>query len=838
MSAAARFRLPRRRAMHPGDEIGAAGASGPRRLRVVVRGAVQGVGFRPFVHRLAHELGLAGWVRNSPQGVFLEAEGAAGQLESFLVRLQSEKPPPASIQSLEASWLDPAGHLGFVIQPSETAGDPTTLVLPDIVTCEACRREIFDPGNRRYLYPFTNCTHCGPRYSIIEGLPYDRARTSMRKFGLCEQCQAEYENPADRRFHAQPNACPRCGPHLEFWDRNGRVLASHRQALHAAVGALRHGSIVAVKGLGGFQLLATALCEATVRGLRVLKQREEKPFAVMFASVEAVRAHGEVSGLEERLLRSPEGPIVLVRRKREDPALAVLHAAIVPAVAPGNPYLGVLLPTTPLHHLLLMALAIPVVATSGNVADEPICVEEREALTRLRGVAEFFLVHNRPIVRHVDDSVARVVLGREMLLRRARGYAPLPLPLPPAGAGGAGSGGARDSGPVVLAVGAHLKSAVALAVGGQVFGGQHVGDLETEAAFDALRRTAHDLEQLYAARPGVVAADWHPDYLSGRWAEGLAGAGAGAPVLVRVQHHHAHVLACLADNGLEDPVLGVAWDGTGWGPDGTVWGGEFLAVEGAGYRRVACLRPFRLAGGEQAVREPRRSAVGLLHEVEGPGWTELEEVASVRALRPVERQVLRRMLERGVNSPATTSAGRFFDALASVLGLRHVCRHEGQAAMALEFACDEAGEAEAYPLPLVEAAAVRLRGCGEESAGGAGGGGAGVAPLGGGPAWVLDWAPLLAGVRADLARGVGVGRVAWRIHLALAEGVVAVARRVGWPRVVLTGGCFQNRILLEQAVGRLQAAGFRPYWHQRIPPNDGGIAAGQAVAARRQVAAS
>lgn len=770
-------------------------APGTKRLKIAIRGAVQGVGFRPFIHRLATELHLTGWVRNSAAGVLIEVEGPSPSLEQFLARLPAERPPPCFIQSLEPTWLDPVGHGSFVILSSDEAARPTVIATPDIATCPACLSEVLDPANRRHAYPFTNCTHCGPRYTILESLPYDRERTSMRRFTMCEQCQAEYENPRDRRFHAQPNACPRCGPHLEFWDRNGRILASHRQALAAAAEALRHGSIVAVKGLGGFHLMVTALCENTVRGLRLLKHREEKPFAVMFPTLASLATHCEVSSAEERVLTSPEAPIVLLRRRRDQDALRDLHAAIVPAVAPQNPFLGAFLPTTPLHHLLLRQVSLPLVATSGNLANEPICTDEREALVRLRGIAEFFLVHNRPIVRPVDDSIVRVALGREMVLRRARGFAPLPLP--PANS-------TPSPTPVVLAMGAHLKNTVALTVEGQVFPSQHIGDLESEAAFDALRRTAADLQHLYQARPTVVAADLHPDYLSTQYAAHLCQQGHPAPELLLVQHHHAHVLACAAENELAFPVLGVAWDGTGHGSDGTAWGGEFLRVNGAEFVRLAHLRSFPLPGGDRAAREPRRSAIGLLHEGAVEAWQLREDLAPVHSWTVRERTVLHRMLSQQLNSPRTSSAGRLFDAMAALLGLRQISRFEGQAAMDLEFACDPA-ETGSYAWTWATGSAAT-------------------------PA-SLDWGPLLQAVLEDLRRGESVARIAMRFHRSLAEGILQVAQWAQLPRVVLTGGCFQNTLLLELAVARLRAGGFAPYWHQRVPPNDGGISAGQALAA-------
>ena len=515
-------------------------ASQRARLKLTVRGAVQGVGFRPFVFRLATGLGLAGWVNNSPQGVFIEVEGPRAELEKFLLRLETEKPPRSFIQSLEASWLDPAGYTAFEIRPSETGGNKTALVLPDIATCPDCLREIFDPKNRRHRYPFTNCTNCGPRFSIIESLPYDRANTSMKKFTMCPQCQAEYDDPRSRRFHAQPNACPVCGPRLELWPgsrvcENAESPRSHERgydALLAAAQAIREGKIVAVKGLGGFHLMADARNDEAVHRLRERKHREEKPFALMFPSLESVKAECEVSPLEERLLRSPESPIVLLKK------IVNRKSQIVNAVAPGNPCLGAMLPYTPLHHLLMAELGFPVVATSGNLSDEPICTDEHEALERLGGIADVFLVHNRPIVRHVDDSIVRVMLDRELVLRRARGYAPLPIQLRNADCGKqiTARGNARPTenpkseirnpkSEIVLAVGAHLKNAVALSIGNQVFISQHIGDLETEQAHSAFRRVIADFEKLYEAMPQIIAADLHPDYLSTKFADELGGTG-------------------------------------------------------------------------------------------------------------------------------------------------------------------------------------------------------------------------------------------------------------------------------------------------------------------------
>jgi hydrogenase maturation protein HypF len=740
------------------------------RARISLHGAVQGVGFRPFVFRLAQELGLHGWVNNTAAGVLIEAEGLEPKLHEFLRRLETDRPRISIVQSCEATFLDPTGRTGFEIRESE-GGDRRVLVMPDLATCPACLADVFAPDNRRFRYPFTNCTYCGPRYSIIDSLPYDRAATSMRGFRMCADCEREYNDAGDRRFHAQPNACPACGPHLALWEPGGAQVAIRDDALLAAAAALIAGKIVAVKGLGGFHLLVDARREEAVAELRRRKRREEKPFALMAPSLGEALRLGAPSEIEERLLRSPECPIVLLRRR---PGALNLAAA----VAPGNPLLGVMLPATPLHHLLMRELGFPVVATSGNLSEEPICTDEREALARLGGIADLFLVHDRPILRHVDDSIVREVGGRELVLRRARGFAPLPVTL-------------ASELPPVLAVGAHQKNTIAAAVGNQVFISQHIGDLETEGSHAAFRQVIDAFQRLYEFAPTTAACDLHPDYASSRHASTL-----GLP-LVQVQHHRAHVLSCMAENRLSPPVLGIAWDGSGMGEDGTVWGGEFLHVTEAGCRRVAHLRPFLLPGNERAVREPRRVALALLYEIFA-GQAIVADTAAVRAFSPAELATLRTMMDRQLNSPLTSSVGRLFDAFASLLGLRHLASFEGQAAMELEFAIAAPTE-ESLPFASREVDG-RL---------------------------VLDWEPA---VQAVLAAPT-TPDLAGRFHNMLVEMAVAVAARIGERNVVLSGGCFQNRYLSERMVARLRAAGHRPYWHQRVPPNDGGIALGQIVAA-------
>jgi hydrogenase maturation protein HypF len=790
------------------------------RAHILIRGAVQGVGFRPFIYRLASELSVTGTVNNSAQGVIIEAEGTPDTLESFVLRIQRDRPPRAIIHSLECAYLTPLGYTDFEIQRSDASGAKTALILPDIATCPDCLREMFDPANRRYLYPFTNCTNCGPRFSIIEALPYDRPNTTMQRFTMCEECRAEYENPLDRRFHAQPNACPACGPQLALWDQAGNVLAARHGALVRAAEAIRRGEIVAVKGLGGFHLIVEARNEDAIQRLRQRKHREEKPFAVMCSTLESVRALCEVSELEAELLSSVEAPIVLLRRKAGD------EVGVASAVAPGNPNLGVMLPYTPLHHLLMRELGFPIVATSGNLSDEPICTDEGEALIRLGQIADLFLVHDRPIARHADDSVVRIVAGHEQVVRRARGYAPLPIHL-------------EKPLPSIIAVGAHLKNTVAASVGTEVFVSQHIGDLDTVQTFDAFKKTLADFRRLYNLQPAAIACDLHPDYLSTQYARRLA-EDASLP-LIQVQHHYAHVLACMADNNLDGPVLGVSWDGTGHGLDGTVWGGEFLHVDDVTFSRAAHLRTFRLPGGDKAVKEPRRTALGLLYELFGDDLfnsPELAELAPVRAFTAAELASLRTMLAKGLNAPLTSSAGRLFDAVAALARIRQRIYFEGQAAMELEFALDGVKTDAYYGFDLVASPPAPLRQNGEGGRNGnaalsgslslpAERGSGGEVPL------VIDWEPLVHGVLADVANKTPRGEISARFHNTLAEIVVAVAQRVGEARVVLTGGCFQNKYLAERTIDRLRRAGFEPYWHRQIPANDGGIAPGQIMAAAR-----
>jgi hydrogenase maturation protein HypF len=791
------------------------------RLRIEIRGAVQGVGFRPYVWRLATGLGLAGWVINDARGVFIEVEGPRETLDRFLARIGPEAPSPARIHSLEHAWLPPAGLDRFEIRSSAGGGERRAVLLPDLATCAECRAEVADAGGRRHRYPFTNCTNCGPRFTILRALPYDRPNTTMAGFPMCDDCAREYRDPSDRRFHAQPIACPRCGPRLTFETAEGEPLARDDQALRAAAQAIREGRIVAVKGLGGYHLMCDARDAAAVARLRERKPRHDKPFALMCRDLAEARALCEVDDVAAEALESIEAPILLLPKRGSgvdarggapgssgggsaaragasggSGASPNAVPGVAPNVAPGVATLGVMLPATPLHHLLLAAVGRAVVATSGNLSDEPIATDNDEARERLGHVAARFLSHDRPIERHVDDSVAWVTGGRVALLRRARGYAPLPVRV-------------RGEWPAILAVGAHLKNTVALAVGPQVFVSQHIGDLETPEAMEAFERVIDDFLRMYGVAPAAIAHDLHPDYVSTQWARRLA-AERGVP-RVPVQHHHAHLAACLAEHEAEGEALGVTWDGTGYGLDGTVWGGEFLLGDAAGFERVGHLRPFRLPGGEAAVEEPRRTALALLWETFGEEAFDRLDLAPVASFGAHERGLLQRMLERGLHAPVTTSAGRLFDGLAALVGLHHRVTFEGQAAMGLEFAADP-DERGAYPVQAER---------GSEP---------GAAPL------VVDWRPMVEAVVHDLALGVGRGTIAARVHGSLVNAIVAVAGACGERRVALSGGCFQNRRLLEGVASALAARGHEVLVHRVVPPNDGGVSLGQAAVAAARLA--
>jgi hydrogenase maturation protein HypF len=751
------------------------------RARVRVEGIVQGVGFRPFVHALAGRLGLAGLVGNDAGGVFVEVEGAAETVERFLEALAAEAPPLAVIERVTATPLAPTGAEGFAIASSRAGGERQTLVSPDTATCADCLAELADPADRRFRYPFINCTNCGPRFTIVRDVPYDRPATTMAGFAMCPDCAREYHDPADRRFHAQPVCCPACGPSLALVDRDGRPAAG--DPLAAAAARLREGAVLAVKGLGGYHLAADAAGEPAVAALRARKHREDKPFAVMVADLDGAQALCEVDAAEEAMLAGPRRPIVLLRRRPD------AGGRVAASVAPQNRSLGVMLPYTPLHHLLLASVGRPIVLTSGNVSDEPIAYEDGEALERLGGIADRFLVHDRPIHMRADDSVVRAFRGRELPLRRSRGFAPQPLGLP------------WPFPRHVLACGAELKHTFCLAKDGHAFVSHHIGDLENYETFRSFTEGVEHFRRLFAVSPEVVAHDLHPEYLSTKYALELDGVE-----LEGVQHHHAHVAACLADNGEPGPVIGVAFDGLGFGADGTIWGGELLVADLVGFRRAGHLEVVAMPGGAAAIREPWRMAAAWLDaafEGQAP-----ERLAVVGRNRDRWERVLA-LGRSGTASPRTSSAGRLFDAVAAILGVRDAVNYEGQAAVELEQLADPA-EPGAYP--------ARVAGPGGDGA-----------PL------RLAGSDLVRAVVEELGAGVAAPVVAARFHNGLAGVTVAACQALrdatGLGVVALSGGVFQNLLLLERTVAGLEQAGFRALVHSRVPPNDGGISLGQAAVA-------
>jgi hydrogenase maturation protein HypF len=752
---------------------------GPVRSRILVEGIVQGVGFRPFVHTLATGLGLAGFVGNDAAGVFAEVEGDPAAVERFRDLLVSQAPPLALIDRVEAVAIPPTGAARFEIAASVPGGERSTLISPDTATCDDCLRELMDPADRRYRYPFVNCTNCGPRFTIIRSVPYDRPFTTMAGFPLCDACAAEYHDPADRRFHAQPVCCPACGPALRVLDADGKPVSG--DPVEATATALADGLVIAVKGLGGYHLAADAASEAAVGALRARKHREDKPFAVMVAGLDEARRLCEVDEAEARVLASPRRPIVLLARRPDAP--------VAGPVAPGNRFLGVMLPYTPLHHLLAAALGRPFVLTSGNVSDEPIAYRDDDAFARLAGIADRFLVHDRAIHMRTDDSLTRVVAGAELPLRRSRGYVPAPLGLP------------WPFPRPVLAVGGELKSTFALARGRRVFVSHHIGDLENYETLRSFTTGIEHFKGLFGITPELVAYDLHPEYLSTKHALDLDPRGRSLE-LVGVQHHHAHIASCLADNGEAGPVIGVAFDGTGYGTDGTIWGGEILVADLASFERAGRLVPVPLPGGAAAIRQPWRMAAAYLDAAyEGAVPERLGVVARNRATWPDVVKVGR----SGLGSPLTSSAGRLFDAVAAVAGVRDAVNYEGQAAIELE-----------------------------QLAGPCEGGGyqASITP---GRPFGIAGAELVRAAADDMLAGVAPAVVAARFHHGVAAAVAGacelVRERTGLGTVALSGGVFQNLRLAGLVAELLGGRGFRVLTHSRVPPNDGGLSLGQAAVA-------
>ncbi len=767
-----------------------------RRVRARVNGIVQGVGFRPYVYKLARSLDLGGHVRNDERGVEVEVEGPADAVASFLERLPAEAPPLARVEGVVAESITPRGERSFEIAPSSGEGTPATEISPDSATCGDCLAEIRDPSDRRYRYPHTNCTNCGPRFTIVRGIPYDRSLTTMAAFEMCEDCRAEYGDPADRRFHAQPNACPVCGPRVRLLDSVGAELdTGSDDAVAATAAALARGLIVAIKGLGGYHLACRADQEEVVAELRRRKHREDKPFALMCADLEAAAALVELSEAERLLLSGSERPIVIARRRPGAPVAA--------SVAPASPDLGVMLPYTPLHHLLLADSGVSLVVTSGNVSDEPIAFTDDDALSQLGAIADRFCTHDRPIHTRTDDSVARAlspeVRAEPLILRRSRGWVPRGLGLP------------ISTPAPILACGAELKSTFCLARGDRAFPSHHIGDLKNYETLLSFRDGISHFERLLELEPEIVAHDLHPDYLSTSYALDRAGVAH-----VGVQHHHAHLAAALAEHGEEGPAVGAIYDGTGYGTDRSVWGGELLVGDLRDYERVGLLFPVRLPGGEKAIKQPWRMACAWLTVCEdGDPGAPPDSLAGL--VEQADWEAVVGMCRSGVASPLTTSAGRLFDAVAALCGIRAEVNYEGQAAIELEgLAAREApvSAAEAYPLPILD----------EEP----------------GP-MVLDARETIRAIRGDLNAGTGVPRIAARFHAALAaatvEATARAAERNGVEAVALAGGAFANRLLIEAVAGGLVGRGLLPLIPRELPPGDGGISYGQvAVAAARAAA--
>ncbi len=741
------------------------------RLRLRVAGIVQGVGFRPFVYQQAVSLGLSGFVFNDGGGVGIEIEGPPEALAAFERALNEHPPPLARIDGVRREAVPVRGDNGFVIRRSE-AGSASAMVSPDVALCDACETELRDPENRRYRYPFINCTDCGPRYTIVEHLPYDRPNTSMEAFAMCPACEAEYNDPANRRYHAQPVSCYDCGPVLTLYAEGEKRESGNGEAvIDAAARRIREGEIVAVKGLGGFHLVCDATDETAVRTLRERKRRPSKPLAVMFPSMASVETAARLGEADRRLILSRERPVTVVTKREGSP--------VAPSVAPGIDRIGVFLPYTPLHLLLLEAVGRPVVATSANLSDEPI-ITDRETLERKLGhVVDAVLDHDRAILNACDDSVAAAAAGKRVPLRMARGYAPASRPLP------------FETGKKILAVGANQKNAVALAFGKQLVLSPHIGDLVGLDAFEYFERTLGTFRRFYDFSPDVIVCDLHPGYETTRWAEAAA-KRPDAPALVRVQHHYAHVLACMAEHGMTQKVLAFAFDGTGYGGDGTLWGAEVLVADVHGFERVGHLRPFRLLGGEKAVREPRRVALAMLFECFSPEEVLTTESPAVRAFEASEIRTLHAMWSRGLNAPWSSSAGRLFDAAASLAGLAQTVGYEGESGLLVEAAAAGCRDAEPYAFPEKEG--------------------------------VADWEPMLRAMLAEKDPAV----TAARFMATLAAWIVRTAKRHRGLPVVLTGGVFQNRTLLEAAVSALEAEGIDCLFQRETPLNDGGIALGQA----------
>jgi len=757
-----------------------------KRFRYRFSGIVQGVGFRPFIYRIAVKNNLSGFVQNTPEGVIAETEGPYDALESFRADVQNELPPLAHITKIEASEIAIRHDNAFAIIPSVTQGHADVHITPDAAICPDCLKELFDSGNRRFRYPFINCTNCGPRLTIINAIPYDRANTSMSCFSLCEKCRAEYENPSDRRFHAEPNACPVCGPQLKLYNVEGNAVITD-DPVKKVIDLLLSGHVLALKGLGGFHLSVDAGNDEAVKKLRSRKYREEKPLAIMACDIHAVRQIAEVSREEEKLLTSPQRPIVLLKK--------IKSTLISDFIAPEVPNLGIMLPYTPLHHLLLENTFTALVMTSANQVDEPICIGNREAVERLQGIADYFLVHNRDILVRCDDSVAFVADKKPRLLRRARGYVPQPLQLKDT----------FSSTPLVLALGGQLKTTQCILKGNFAFVSPHIGDMETPQARDFFHESITLMKRITESDPKIIACDYHPAYYSTRTAQELS-----ADKIIKVQHHHAHIVSCMAENQIDGKVIGLAMDGTGYGMDGNAWGGEFLIADEAGFERFGHLRYIVLPGGEKAIHEPWRIAISLLKTSYGSAWGEVALRLNLIADKS-KFELFDKIIDGKINSPLSSGLGRLFDGVAALIGVHRQVSFEGQAAMELEtLATDSSGQA--YPYKMIKDK---------------------------GRPYILDITSMIKSIVSEMEAGHKTDQIAASFHQTLINAFVVMAedmrQKTGLTRVALSGGCFQNKILLEGTVDKLRNSGFDVYGHRQVPANDGGISLGQAVVAASMI---
>jgi len=755
-------------------------------LRIIVRGVVQGVGFRPFVYQLAKKHSLNGWVLNTSGSVEIEVEGARSSLDVFLKELKENHPPQAHITELKAEKKPERGYDSFMIKHSLPRADDYQLISPDLATCAECRRDFTDENNRRYRYPFTNCTNCGPRFTIIEDIPYDRPLTTMKIFKMCPQCQSEYENPLDRRFHAQPNACPVCGPELQLTDNKGKPIKAEN-AIKEASRLMKEGYIVAIRGLGGFLLACDATNNKVINTLRNRKKRPGKPFAIMLSGLDKVREHCLVSQKEAELLTSPASPILLLNWREK--------SGISKAVAPNLKYLGVMLPYTPLHHLLMSDCGIPLVMTSGNLSEEPIARDNEEAFKRLGDIADYFLIHNRDIFSTYDDSVLMVVDEKPVMIRRARGYAPYPVRLP-------------FKTKQVLACGAEEKNTFCLTRDDNAFVSQHIGDMENEETLNHFENTVALYRRMFRIKPEAIARDMHPDYLPSKWAEEQAQKENSK--LLDVQHHHAHIAGCIAENGLFEPVIGIAFDGTGYGTDGNIWGGEFLIADLKDFKRKAHLEYLPLPGGEAAVRKPCRTAIGYIYSLLG------EEaltggIPAVDNTDATELELIKKQVDKGLNTPLTSSCGRLFDAVSALIGVCGEINYSAQAAIELEMEAYGVEDENSYRFALSKENGII----------------------------VIKLKEILEDIIAEVKNGTPIGIISARFHNTVAlialKVCQSIARESSLSTVALSGGCFQNRRLLKQLSALLKENGFRVITHRFVPPNDGCISLGQAVIASNRL---